>query len=332
MSLNASNSFITTAGLPERERFPFWHETARNLFGVDTLPVSRRPFFAELVTTRVKEFTFSRLRCRGQKCRSTYLPVHRDRRELIILSILLSGKTWGMQDGREMETGPGDLVFLDTTRPHSGMLLDDDYEVLFLCVPREIWVRRVGPTEQITGRALRSNTYVGGFVFNCFRQLIPGIGTVEPAMADRLAEVSLALVSTVAASFSQETPRSSVRVALLCRAKTLIEQNLHDPSLNPEKIARVLRISTRYLRDLFHEDGTTVSNWMWDRRVKKCRQRLSDPLLAGQSLSEIAFGCGFSDLSHFGRRFKAAFSISPSEFRREQLASNRAITTLPLLQ
>jgi AraC family transcriptional regulator, positive regulator of tynA and feaB len=324
MSLEASTSLVTTAGLPEQERFPFWRETACNLFGAETLPVSGRPFFAELATTRVKEVAFSHLRCREHKCRRTHLSVRQDRRDLLILGVLLRGNSRGMQDGREIELGPGDFSFTDTTRPYLATL-DDDFEVLFLCVPREIWVRRVGPTEQITARAVSSNTYVGGLVFNFFRQLIPGIGTVEPATADRLAEVSLALLNTLAGIFSQDIYGSSGRIALLCRAKTLIEENLHDPSLNPEKIARALRISERYLRDLFHEQGTTVCKWMWDRRVENCGQRLSDPLLAGQSISEIASGCGFSNFAHFSVRFKAAFSISPSEFRREQLASKPSL-------
>ena len=304
MSLEASTSLITTAGLPERERFPFWHETACNLFGVDTLPVSGRPFFAELATTRVKEFAFSRLRCRGHKCRGTHLSVRQDRRELLFSVFYCAVRAGECRMVEKWRLGPGDLAFLDTTRPYSGTL-DDDYEVLFLRVPLEIWVRRVGPTEQITARAVRSSTYVGGLVFNFFRQLIPGIGTVEPAMADRLAEISLALVSTLADSFSQDACRSSGRISLLCRAKTLIEENLYDPSLNPEKIAGALRISGRYLRDLFHEEGTTVCNWMWDRRVQKCRRRLSDPRLAGQSVSEIASGCGFSDFSHFSRQVQS---------------------------
>lgn len=55
MSLEASTSLVTTSGLPDWERFPFWNETARNLFGAGTLPVSGRPFFAELTKTRVNQ-------------------------------------------------------------------------------------------------------------------------------------------------------------------------------------------------------------------------------------------------------------------------------------
>lgn len=320
MSLAATTSLITTAGLPERDRFPFWRETASNLFGADIYPVSSQPFFAELATTRVEEFAFSRLHCLGHECRRRHFSARQDRRELVILSVFLSGNGGGVQDGREIEVGPGDFAFVDTTRPFSG-IMGGDYEVLFLCVPRDIWVRRVGPTEQITGRVIAGNTFIGGLVLNFFRQLIPGIGAVEPEMAGRLTGVSLALLNTLASAMSQDAHGSSGRISLLGRAKMLIEEKLDTPGLTPEKIARELRISERYLRDLFHQEGATVCNWIWDRRLEKCRHRLSDPLYASLSVGEIAAGCGFSEVSHFSRRFKAAFSKSPSQFRREQLTS-----------
>ena len=35
----------------------------------------------------------------------------------------------------------------------------------------------------------------------------------------------------------------------------------------------------------------------------------------GSGIAQIALGCGFTELAHFSRRFKAAFGQSPSEFR-----------------
>ena len=41
-----------------------------------------------------------------------------------------------------------------------------------------------------------------------------------------------------------------------------------------------------------------------------------DPLQAHRTVTEIATGWGFSDMTHFGRRFKAVYGVLPSEFRR----------------
>jgi AraC-like DNA-binding protein len=74
----------------------------------------------------------------------------------------------------------------------------------------------------------------------------------------------------------------------------------------------------RYLQDLFLQEDTTVCDWIWQRRLERCRRDLADPLLAGKSVGRIAWDCGFSDFSHFSRRFKAAYAITPSGFRRRQ--------------
>jgi AraC family transcriptional regulator, positive regulator of tynA and feaB len=34
-------------------------------------------------------------------------------------------------------------------------------------------------------------------------------------------------------------------------------------------------------------------------------------------IGEIAFSWGFSDQSHFTRRFRAAYGMSPSDYRRQ---------------
>lgn len=296
-----------------------------NVEGLEKMPASAESFVGDLAVTWAKEtwvrgFTFSQVSSRGPRRSRTHFSIQRAKREALIATVSLSGNSRLVQDGREVELRPGDFGFFDISRPWSGTI-DNDHEALYFGVPREIWVKRVGPTEQITARSARGNSDVVGLVGNFFRQLMPVIDTVDPTTADRLAGASLTLISTVVAPLLQDVSPSSGRLTLLCRAKTLIEENLCDPGLDPGRIAQALGISTRYLHDLFHEEGATVCNWMWGRRLEKCRQRLSDPLLARQSVSEIAFSCGFSAFPHFSHRFKTAFSISPSEFRRQCLAS-----------
>jgi AraC family transcriptional regulator, positive regulator of tynA and feaB len=51
------------------------------------------------------------------------------------------------------------------------------------------------------------------------------------------------------------------------------------------------------------------------RRLQHCRQALEDPSQLGRTVGDIAYSCGFSDLSHFTRRYKAQFGRSPGESR-----------------
>src|SRR5262249_26112510 len=147
------------------------------------------------------------------------------------------------------------------------------------------------------------------------------LGDVQGQTAARLSEISLALVTTAFADLLQrerpngvESP-SWARTALTYRAKAFIDDHLGDAKLNPATIAEALGISLRYLQALFQAEGTTVSDWIWCKRLERSRRRLTDPLLAHESIAQIALGCGFTELAHFSRRFKAAFDQSPSEYR-----------------
>jgi AraC-like DNA-binding protein len=61
--------------------------------------------------------------------------------------------------------------------------------------------------------------------------------------------------------------------------------------------------------------GATPHRYLMHRRLEKARHLVADTNLP---LAEIAIGAGFSDQSHFGRRFTQYFGLSPGAFRRSQ--------------
>ena len=143
------------------------------------------------------------------------------------------------------------------------------------------------------------------------------VSEVGGVTASRLSDVCLGLVTTALGDLTsrQSLNDTPARAALMFRAKALIERNLSDEHLNSEKIAAMMSISSRYLQDLFHSENETVSEWIWSRRLEKARRDLLDPLLARESITQIALASGFCDLAHFSRRFKGAYSMSPREYR-----------------
>ncbi|HWS50049.1 MAG TPA: helix-turn-helix domain-containing protein, partial [Microbacterium sp.] len=103
--------------------------------------------------------------------------------------------------------------------------------------------------------------------------------------------------------------------ALVQRIRGYIDRNLASTELGPAAIASAHFISTRHLHGLFQEQGMTVSTWIRTRRLEQCRRDLLDPMLADRPVAAIAARWGFVDAAHFSRAFKAAFSVSPSEYR-----------------
>ena len=101
------------------------------------------------------------------------------------------------------------------------------------------------------------------------------------------------------------------------RLKQVIKARLADPELKPAAVAAEAGISLRYANALLSPEGTSLERYIMARRLERCRRALDDPMQTHRMISEIAFSWGFSDLSHFARRFRKAFGISPSEFRRQ---------------
>src|SRR3990172_7284794 len=71
------------------------------------------------------------------------------------------------------------------------------------------------------------------------------------------------------------------------RVKQYIAENLHDPGLSIDAVARAMRCSKRYLHRVFEDEAMTLDRYIWAARLEKCRAALSDPNLSGRTISEI---------------------------------------------
>jgi len=310
-------SILTTNAVCESRRFELWQEAACDTFvGLDCRRLSQRPFRGEITTVAVQGFHFSTVRSRDQQVTRTTHRIREGREEVLLVSAMLSGTGVFAQDGREARLGPGEFVCYDSTRPYT-LHCDGDFEQLVLHMPREMITRQLGRTELLTARAVRYNTPMGQLVFPFLRNVASLVATAEPVTARRLADISLRLLTTAFGELLcvQADNQTCARTALLYRAKSFIDAHLHDTELNTRRVACELRISVRYLQDLFHAEGTTVSDSIWSARLAKSREALVDPLRANESITQIAASVGFSDFAHFSRRFKAAYHLCPRDYR-----------------
>lgn len=105
------------------------------------------------------------------------------------------------------------------------------------------------------------------------------------------------------------------RAARLAAIKQWIATHIEDPNLNVLWAARAQGIGTRAVQKLFEEEGTTFSRFVLDSRLALARRRLEDPWWARLPISDVAFACGFGDLSYFNRSFRAAYGATPSDVR-----------------
>ncbi len=99
---------------------------------------------------------------------------------------------------------------------------------------------------------------------------------------------------------------------LITRVKTAITHELPSGSPSDEVVAKAVYMSPRSLRRRLSVAGTSYSQLLEVVRCELAKRYLADP---SQSLSEISYLLGFSELSAFSRAFKRWTGQAPSVFR-----------------
>jgi AraC-like DNA-binding protein len=94
---------------------------------------------------------------------------------------------------------------------------------------------------------------------------------------------------------------------------------LADPNLSLTTLAAAHHISIRQLQKLFATQGLTISGWIRERRLERARRDLANPAQPNVPITAIADRWMFANSAHFSRVFKAAYNISPRDYRHEHL-------------
>lgn len=238
----------------------------------------------------------------------------------LALLMPLSGTLLGRHDGREATIGQGEVTCADGTRPGE-MVLSPGFELLLVQVPRPIVLSSLGPTERYTACNLNQRTSVAPLLASFLQTL----GTIDEGLSfaalSRLTHTAVSLILTTLADASSKDINQSTwgRSALLYRAEEFIHANYRRHELTSSDVASAMKVSIRYLQEIFQELAQTPSGYIWQCRLKGARQDLENPLFRSMSIGEIAIRNGFAEAAHFGRRFRDAFGTSPREFRSSAL-------------
>jgi AraC-like DNA-binding protein len=100
----------------------------------------------------------------------------------------------------------------------------------------------------------------------------------------------------------------------IARVRAFIDKNLHGTIHIRDLSAVVRRSAAHFARSFKHSFGEPPHAYVMRRRFEKACHLM---IASSESLSQIALSVGFSDQSHFCKRFKQALGQSPSNWRRE---------------
>ncbi|MDO8827837.1 helix-turn-helix domain-containing protein [Methylophaga sp.] len=229
--------------------------------------------------------------------------------------ILVSGDYLMMQNGREVFLQPGDMTIYDATRPHR-IQCPKDFTKLIISIPRARFRDRIAGIDNCTALRIPGTVGAGLIASNFLRSLASQTDHLKAYEFSTLSDHALDLLTLAVASVRPvDYSLSRSRTITINRIKAFIEQRLADSTINSTMIANCVGLSSRYINDLFADEGTSLMRYVWKRRLENCRKDMLNPVHVGHRLSDIAFRWGFNDLSHFSRAFKQQFGCSPREFR-----------------
>lgn len=125
----------------------------------------------------------------------------------------------------------------------------------------------------------------------------------------------VALVLGANSDAAEQARRGGLRAARLKAAKDFIDAHLLDPDLSDRTVAAHLGVSDRYVRMLFASEGSSCKSYIDGQRLARAYAIISNPVWAGQKIIEIAYRCGFNDITTFNRQFRARYGMTPSDAR-----------------
>lgn len=314
--LKAAHSALAGSMVTELEEFS--HQVASSFVPLRVTADTPNGFAARLSSTEADNIAFTEVSARPHLIERTPETIASGGSEFYKVSLLLSGSSILVQDGKELVMQAGDLSIYDTSRPYS-LLFGEDFRNLIMMFPKDRLDLPIPFTEQLTAVSLREQHSGLAPLITTFLSQFPNqLAPLSERVRARLARTSLDLIGTMFSSILDTEPtKLDPRHALLQRIHDHIDLNLASPTLSPGSISAAHFISTRHLHALFRQSGTTVSTWIRERRLEHCRADLLDPALADRTILHIASRWGFTDAAHFSRVFKTAYGVAPSELRHQ---------------
>ena len=307
----------STDVVPEARRFDYWRQLIKsNLISVSVERETRNSFFGSLAACEVGSSRLLFVNSTTQHVTRTGSCINQDRKNLYLLNYLVEGRGSTSQHGNFSDIASGDF-FLHDSSAFGDLRLVGDFKLLTLSLSRPLIDRHFARAPYLCAMPLSSGQHATVRVAaDMFQSMAKHCTQMNSNNLELLVDNFVGIVAMAYGSSSVQCPTASTaHSALLMRIRGYIIAHLGDENLGPSRIAEQHGISERYLSTLFATEDTTVSRWIWAQRLEASRRALSLEEFSERKINEIAFTCGFNDMSHFSFSFKKRYGCTPRQFR-----------------
>lgn len=244
------------------------------------------------------------------------VPHHAAPGDGLAVGYVRAGRVRLHQDGRTVDLRAGGLALYRAATPFR-IRADGPHEYVVVRVPGRLLRRADLDSDPVVATDLSGSACAAALAV-LLDAVVSASRPPSPAAAEHLGDAVVDCVHAVLAEL-HEADASATR-DLFDDLTGWLDEHLADPSLSSEVLARARFLSPRYVRRVFAQHGTTVSDYVRRRRLASVRADLLDARQRDVLVSVIAHRWGFGDPSAFSRAFSREFGESPQRFRRRHLA------------
>jgi AraC-like DNA-binding protein len=306
---------ISTAAWEPKQRI----EMFREIFGRKILKIDVEPDPGEFFEADMILQSLPGLGVGGgsiSKTRNTLTPELIDNDDLVFV-MLQSGGATARQYGREGTIGGGQALVTANDAP-AIFMAHSPARVLNLRFERKKLAPSLADSNSIVVRPMsRSNPALG--LLASYMSIVRTEAQfwsldLQIAAAEHIHDLAaLALGATREAA--EIAKGRGVRFARLHAIKADIIANTASNWISADSLATRHGVSARYIRSLFHGEGTTLTNFVLEQRLARAHALLVAPSSGGRSIHSVALDAGFDDLSYFNRCFRRRYAATPSDIR-----------------
>lgn len=268
-------------------------------------------FFGSIHSLNQAGARFVSFRSSSHDVTRTSTQVDRTDNGYLMVSLQCRGRSRLTQCRQDVVLEPGDVGIIDSGLPFD-LFFPETVDRRIVMMPKRLLASRIRSIDNWTGPIRIKSDFV---LSPIVAQLIQILTERELPLADAYAHRMLeSIADYLADSISSEQVALTGDDSSRRTYDLLIQyvaQHVTSPDLSAMSAAIAVGVSLRTLHRLFKRFGqTTFEQFVIGKRLVLARQSLMTGVTT--SVSEAAFSSGFNDLSHFTRRFFAAFGVNPS--------------------
>ncbi len=309
----------STEGISRRERFDYWSDVVcQGICKLECRRFANTPFYGKLRYARFGEIDLLEMESEPQIFLRTKSHLSEITDHTMVLSLPLTQRSEKALNTNGLCTSRGDISFYDATRPQK-LAINSQIQALIIQIPKPLLENHLINVERYDSSVISTHTLLGQLTSSLLQTLAANL---DRESSRGTASVTSTLMQLIAFALTERTEqrdiiqyRAAVHTSLRQTIEQFIKTNCCDTNLSPKLIADRYRISLRYLHRLFEDSEYSVAKTILNARLQQAMELLCrcDQKFM---VTQVAFQCGFKDVSHFSKSFKDKYGVNPRDVNK----------------